>query len=67
MEFEANKLASDKDVRNQPIEKSLGVWGKPRMTLADNLSDGIKKFGHMADEELHEYKFSHGHCVSSAF
>ena len=48
-------------------EKNLGVWGKFGVTLIDKLMEAHEKYGHMSDQELNEYKFSHGHCVKSAY
>lgn len=44
---------------------SNGVFGKRR--LMEVLTDAERKFGHMTDKELHEYKMSHGHCVKSGW
>lgn len=46
-------------------EKNLGVFGK--RTLPQALEFANKKFGKMTDEELKEYKHSHGHCVKSRY
>ncbi len=42
-----------------------GVW--PGKTLPEVLAESIDKHGHMSDEELREYKMSHGHCVMSKY
>lgn len=44
---------------------SNGVFGKRR--LMEVLADAQRKYGHMSDDELHEYKMSHGHCVKSGW
>lgn len=46
-------------------DKNLGVFGK--RTLPQALEFATKKFGHMSDAELKEYKHSHGHCVKSKY
>mgnify|MGYP003633536078 CR=1 FL=1 len=66
-DLEANKIASDHQRPNHDAAKNFGVWGKAGITLADNLDAGLEKYGHMSDAELHEYKFSHGHCVVSGY
>lgn len=54
-------------------ENNLGVWGKwikaenRPMTLLDALAEAEEKYGHWSDEQLWEYKMSHGHCVSSKY
>lgn len=50
---------------NQHAANNMGVWGKKR--LHEVLQEAIDKHGHMTDEELREYRFSHGHCVKSAY
>tara|TARA_R100000951_G_scaffold83600_1_gene71352 strand:- start:1549 stop:2457 length:909 start_codon:yes stop_codon:yes gene_type:complete len=67
IDLEANKIASDHQRPTHDPAKNFGVWGKTGVTLADNLADGIAKYGAMTDAELHEYKFSHGHCVASGY
>lgn len=44
---------------------NLGVWGK--RLLPEMLKIALKKYGHWSDEELQEYKMSHGHCVASRY
>jgi hypothetical protein len=46
-------------------EKNFGVYGK--ITLQQKLEKAQKLYGHMTDEELNEYKFSHGHCIKSSY
>lgn len=46
-------------------DKNLGVFGK--RTLPQALEFATKKFGHMTDQELKDYKMSHGHCVKSKY
>ncbi len=46
-------------------DKNLGVFGK--RTLPQALEFATKKFGHMSDAELKDYKMSHGHCVKSKY
>lgn len=51
--------------RHLPDDKNLGVWGKK--TLPEVLSKAQAKYGDWSDEQLHEYKMSHGHCVMSKY
>ncbi|MGA6117457.1 hypothetical protein [Sphingobacterium anhuiense] len=46
--------------------KNHGVKGEGK-TLEDILEEAIKEFGHWTDEQLTEYKMSHGHCVMSSY
>lgn len=50
---------------NANIKSNLGVKGN--ITLAVFLDQAIAEYGHMTDEQLNEYKMSHGHCVKSAY
>jgi hypothetical protein len=36
-------------------------------TLVEFLAEAEAEYGHMTDAELDEYRFSHGHCVSSKY
>lgn len=47
------------------LEKNYGVYGA--VTLLQRLDMAKAKFGHLTDEQLWEYKMSHGHCVKSAY
>lgn len=46
-------------------KKNLTVWGTKR--LAQVVAEAETEFGHMTDDQLDEYKMSHGHCVSSKY
>lgn len=46
-------------------KRNLGVKGEKM--LGEILKEAIKEFGHMTDEQLQEYKLSHGHCVQSTY
>lgn len=61
VELEAAKIAAN----THAGDKNFGVWGKK--LLPEKLEEAIKKYGHMTDEELKEYKMSHGHCVMSKY
>ena len=50
----------------QDPKNNLGVWGTTKL-LPEILEEAIEKHGHMTDEELIEYKMSHGHCVMSSY
>ena len=75
VEMEEAKIAFDpirpRSKKNQEklargeIIPSNGVFGSRR--LPEVLDRAQKKYGHMTDEELHEYKMSHGHCVKSGW
>ena len=59
--LEAKKIEAWKDLG----DKNLGVWGKK--LLPQKLEEIILKHGDKTDEELREYKMSHGHCVMSKY
>jgi len=61
VEIEANKLEKNKHMG----EKNFGVFGKRTLTQA--LEDAEAKYGHWTKEQLDDWKFSHGHCVSSQY
>ena len=77
IELEQNKLDANMHMNHVPvvdeftgeitsyINKNVGVWGKK--TLPQILYKAIMKYGHMTDQELQEYKMSHGHCVMSKY
>jgi hypothetical protein len=46
-------------------EKNFGVFGTKDIGVI--LEKALEEFGHMSDQELDEYKMSHGHCVSSSY
>lgn len=46
-------------------EKNFGVFGTG--TLVDKLAKAQEKFGHWTDDQLNEYKYSHGHCIKSKY
>jgi hypothetical protein len=50
---------------NGQVGDNLGVWGKK--LLPEILQEAIEEYGYMTDEELREYKMSHGHCVKSKY
>lgn len=67
--LEQNKLEANIHMN----EKNLGVWGKYNkkenrpFTLRDALEVAKDKYNHLSDDDLNEYKMSHGHCVSSKY
>ena len=62
VQIEANKIQANLHMG----EKNLGIWGKTDL-LPEKLVEAMEKHGHMSDEELIEYKMSHGHCVASKY
>lgn len=59
--IEAAKLAANTHMG----DRNLGVWGVKNLSV--KLAEVIAKHDHMTDEDLNEYKFSHGHCVKSKY
>lgn len=47
------------------VTKNYGVYGN--ITLTQKLAQAKEKYGHWTDEQLWEYKMSHGHCVKSTY
>jgi 3'-phosphoadenosine 5'-phosphosulfate sulfotransferase (PAPS reductase)/FAD synthetase len=62
--MEEAKIKRDDD-RGRDPKKNYGVWG--RISIMDKLAKAEAEFGHMTNEELSDYKFSHGHCVKNAY
>lgn len=60
VQMEAAKLEKYKD---EP--KNYGVYGK--ITLIEKLEKAQILYGHWTDEQLYEYKYSHGHCIKSKY
>lgn len=48
-----------------PAEKNLGVKGKK--LLPQILQEAQAQFGHWSNEDLQEYRMSHGHCIKSKY
>lgn len=56
----------DKHAANGVLaEKNYGVYGK--LNLAQKLAKAHQRYGHMSDQELNEYKYSHGHCIKTKY
>lgn len=51
--------------RFKDAPKNYGVYGA--ITLTEKLAKVKEKLGNLTDEQLWEYKLSHGHCVKSTF
>jgi GNAT superfamily N-acetyltransferase len=76
VEIENSKLTAEKWLSK---EKNYGVYGKLNLieklaqaknTINDQWKDGAlahKKIGEWTNDELWEYKLSHGHCVKSVY
>jgi len=71
VELEQKKLDAWNDT-----DKNLGVTGKlhksgdrkgTAFTLIDLLKEAKEKYANISNEELWDYKMSHGHCVSSTY
>lgn len=66
-------LIEDNKIKNfKGTGANHGVWPTRRQdpgtrTLPMVLAGAQEKHGHMSDEQLHDYKMSHGHCVASKY
>ena len=54
-----------KILKNKEQKKNLFVKG--HISLDQFLKIAQSKYGHWSDEELINYKMSHGHCVKSKY
>jgi len=61
VEIEMNKITRFMDLG----DKNYGVFGK--LLLPEVLKQADEEYGHMTDQELIDYKMSHGHCVTNAY
>lgn len=60
--YERNKLTKFAHLG----KSNVGVFGSQK-TLLEVVKEAEKQYGHMTDEEIAAYKFSHGHCVKSRY
>ena len=72
VQLEQNKLDAwaDTDVKNLGVVGKLHKDGERKgqaVTLLDVLAEAKAKYPNMQLEDLQEYKWSHGHCVSSKY
>jgi hypothetical protein len=58
-------LEKAKIIKCADRETNLGVKGEK--LLPEILQEAIFEYGHWSDEQLQEYKMSHGHCVLSKY
>ena len=65
VEMERAKLTRFADSCAEKGVNNLGVWGSS--TLPEVLAKAEAKHGHMTDEQLNEYRMSHGHCVAAQY
>ena len=61
VELEENKIQAHLDAG----EKNYGVWG--RKLLPEVLTIAQEKYGLWTDDQLQEYKMSHGHNLMSKY
>ncbi len=52
-------------LKEKGVRGNQGIFGNK--TVPERLEKAQKKYGHWTDEELYEYKMSHGHCVKSKY
>lgn len=64
IDIEAKKQLRDED-RGTPPDKRYGVFVKT--LLPQKLKEVEAKYGHMTNQELWDYRNSHGHCVASSY
>lgn len=62
VEMEAAKLEKFRDL---PPDRNATVFG--RKTLPVVLAEAEREYGHLTDEELESHRWTHGHCVASAY
>jgi hypothetical protein len=57
----------NKTMRHPPPKKGPNLGVKGEKLLREILAEAVAEFGHWTDEQLNEYKMSHGHCVKSVY
>lgn len=72
VEYEQKKLVAwaDSDVKNLGVCARVHKSGKNKgtaFTLLDLIAEAKEKYGSISNEDLWEYKMSHGHCVASTY
>ena len=63
VQMEKDKIAHQ--AIRDPEKKNYGVFGAK--LIPEKIKDAEEKYGHWSDEQLHEYKMSHGHCSKAKF
>lgn len=58
-------IVTDKSGKEKTVNKNLGVYGKK--LLPQIIEESKQKFKDWTDAMLVEYRYSHGHCVSSSY
>ena len=64
VELERVKM-SRPEYQGPNAKKNSGVFGSK--TISEVLEAAVRRFGHLSDQEIEEYKFSHGHSVKSSY
>lgn len=57
------KLAKDGTPKTK--NKNYGVFGVT--PLPEKIKEAKERFGHWSDERIQDYRYSHGHCVATAY
>lgn len=63
--FQERRKINKSRAKGVPDKKNMGVFG--RITIIGKLRIATEKYGHWTDEQLNDYKMSHGHCVKSKY
>jgi hypothetical protein len=64
IELEKNKVEKW-EALGTPREKNFGVRGKKY--LPQVVEEALEKYGHWSDQQLNEYRMSHGHCIATKY
>ena len=65
VELEEAKIAKFAERTAARGQHNCGVFG--RKLIPQVLADALAKYGDMSDEALHDYRMTHGHCVSNGY
>jgi hypothetical protein len=65
VELEEAKIAKFAERTAARGQHNCGVFGRKR--IPEVLAEAIASYGEMGDEALHNFRMSHGHCISNGY
>ena len=65
VELEQAKIAKFAERTAARGQRNCGVFGTK--LIPEVLANATEKYGHMSDQALHDFRMSHGHCVSNGY
>ena len=65
VELEEAKIAKFAERTAARAQHNCGVFGRKR--IPEVLAEAMALYGEMSDDALHDFRMSHGHCVSNGY